>query len=156
MSACTRSLEFLLESDVDELRGTADTEAGTHVRSCARCRGAARRILASNELLGAALGAVPGDLDVDAVLARARLTVESGPGPELPARRPWRRWAALAAAASIGSLMLLGERDPAPPGVPLAPLSAELPTVDAPADQNVTVIQTDNPDITVLWFFQGE
>jgi len=64
-----------------------------------------------------------------------------------------RRWAALAAAAVIAALLLLpGERTPyeAPP---ITVRTARLPTVEASAGQSVAVMETSNPDITVLWFF---
>jgi hypothetical protein len=60
---------------------------------------------------------------------------------------------ALAVAASIAALLLLARRELPPPGVELAPRLATPVTVEAPADRNVAVIATSNPDITVLWFF---
>jgi hypothetical protein len=163
MSECTKSLDELLDADVDELRGRADTELSRHVSHCTRCGAAARRILASNAALDRALASAP-SLDVEAVLARARLATAPDrdgastrrpgvPDSSGPRWQRWHAWAGLAAAASLAALVLLSVREPSLPGTPGQPLTNAQAMVEAPPDRDVAVIQTDNPDITVLWFF---
>lgn len=163
MSDCTNFLGALLEAEVDELRGYADTALSHHVAQCASCAAAAERILDANRALDRALAPTPA-LDVEAVLARARPAAARG-GNDRSSRRPeaghasrpvgrrWRAWAGLAAAASVAALILISEREPGLPGTPDPPLKRAQALVEAPADRKVAVIQTDNPDITVLWFF---
>ena len=161
MSECTRPLEPLLEADPDELRGVGESKTAEHVRSCARCAAAAERVLRHNAALDAALAQSPDAPDVDALLRRARLQIDEpmrGPRDTTPdgararAWRRWRRWAPVAAAAALAALLLIGDREPELIGTPGAPRTAVAPLVESP-DQNVAVIQTDNPDITVLWFY---
>ena len=163
MSGCRKSVAALLEADVDELLGYADTELSRHLSGCARCAAAAQRILDANRALDHALDSAPA-LDVETVLARARLAAAAGAAGR-SARRPdarhatgspgrrWHAWAGLVAAASVAALVLLSDREPSLPGTPTSSLATARATVEAPADRNVIVIQTDNPDITVLWFF---
>lgn len=64
----------------------------------------------------------------------------------------------LLAAAVLAGLLLVTRREPVPPGVVLVPPVRSDPTpyvVEAPAGRSVAVIATDDPDITVLWFFEG-
>ena len=155
MSGCTRSLDYLLEAELDELDGASDTEVGRHIRDCERCRAVAQKVLDSTTRLDAALATVPDGFDLDAVLGRAG-SPESGPRAATisPIRRRWQQIASVALAASIVGLLVLGDRDEPLPGASFAPrLSTQLPIVEPSTGQNVAVITTDNPDITVLWFF---
>ena len=153
MSECRRSFDTLLDADVAELSGLAETELAVHISGCISCAAAARKILEGNDTLDDVLGSAP-PIDARALVARARLealpkAVEKAPNP---ARR-WRGWAMLGAAASIAALLVLSERDVRMPGVEVAPRTEVHAIVEAPAGRNVAVIQTDDPDITVLWFF---
>lgn len=153
MTECARSPEALLDAELEELSGVAETDLGVHVRACARCAATARAILEGNDALDGVLGSVP-PIDARALLARAR--VEVVPGAEKRAPRFGRRWrqgAALAAAAAIAVLLVLSERDRSMPGVEMAPRAEVYSMVEAPADLSVAVIQTDDPDITILWFY---
>ena len=152
MSGCTRSLDALLEADVEELSGIAETELGVHIRGCISCAAAARKVLEGNDALDEVLGSAP-PIDAGAVVARARLEALPKAEGRVPSPGRWRGWAALGAAASIGALLVLSERDPSMPGLELAPRAEVHSIVEAPAGRNVAVIHTDNPDITVLWFF---
>jgi hypothetical protein len=155
MSDCTRSLDDLLEADLDELRGESVTEVGRHIRDCGQCRSVAQRILDSTARLDAALATRPGGFDVNAVLARARSPKSTPQAATItPLRSRWQRIASVALAASIVGLLVLGDRDQPLPGTAFVPsLRAELPIVEPSVGQNVVVIKTDNPDITVLWFY---
>ena len=155
MSDCARALEYLLDAEPDELSGRSDTEVGRHVRECDRCRAASQKVLDSTARLDAALAVVPDDFDFAAILRRAkspeskRHTATVG-----PIRRRWGGIATVALAASIVGLLVLSDRDDPLPGTAVtARVTVQLPIVDAAADQDVAVIETDNPDITVLWFF---
>ena len=153
MNECTRSFDTLLEADVEELRGLAETELGVHISGCISCAAAARKVLQGNDALDHVLDSAP-PIDARALVARARLEAlpkAEGRAPN-PARR-WRGWTALGAAASIAALLVLSDRDVPMPGVELAPRTEVHSIVDVAVGQSVAVIQTDNPDITVLWFF---
>ena len=155
MSDCTRSLDYLLEADLDELGGQSATDVGRHIRDCGRCRAMAQRVLDSTARLDAALATVPDGFDVDSVLVRAKSPESRSQAATISPIRPrWQRIASVALAASIVGLLVLGDRDEPLPGTAFAPrLTAQLPIVDPSSVQNVAVIETENPDITVLWFF---
>jgi hypothetical protein len=53
----------------------------------------------------------------------------------------------------VAALLLLPGRPLPPSFEPPAGRQASLPTVENTSGQRVAVMQTDNPDITVLWFF---
>ena len=155
MNDCARSLDYLLEAELGELDAASDTEIGRHIRDCERCRRAAQKMLDGTARLDAALATVPDGFDVDAVLKRAR-SPESGPRSSTATalHSQWKRFATLALAASIVGLLVLRNWDEALPGPALVPrVTAELPIVEPSSGQSVAVINTDNPDITVLWFF---
>lgn len=68
----------------------------------------------------------------------------------------WTRWTALAAAAVVATLLLV-RSDELPPGPSIvSPLEAATPPTVESASEDVAVIETDNPDITVVWFIRGE
>lgn len=154
MSACADVRALLLEAEPAELRGLGSSTAAAHVRDCAACARIASQILEDTAALDAWLGAAP-DPPIEALLERAGeragATPFRRPGPFLARHR----WAALAAAAVIVAVVLVS-RAGAPPGVagPMTLATAEPPPVvaESPAG-TVAVIATDNPDITVLWFF---
>ena len=175
---CSEVSRALLEADPRELRGEGDTPMARHLHACPHCRGAARIILRGEESLAASMvEAVPAS-DLDQVLRRA--SAPPSPPPRISKRR-WTRHLGLAlvplAAAAVGVGLFLGVDpgiDPdAEPGVlgtleapsgsaPGPPLA--LRTFDAgsppprlalqiPEGRNAAVLATDDPDITVLWFF---
>lgn len=153
MSDCTRFRHDLLATDPDELSGRADSALGRHIRDCERCRVAARVILEATEGLRTVFDAPAPPLDADAVLARARFEAVPSRSKSDGRRVAWGRWVSVAAAAAIGGLLLLGERERPLPGQAFTPRLQPFAVVEAPADRNVVVIPTENPDITVLWFF---
>ena len=158
MTTCDRYREALLEAEPDDLRGIGQTEVARHVRGCPACARAGTIILEATESLNAFLSGVEPVPDLDAVLRRAATPEGITPQPaDLPGPvAPWRlsrRWAAFAAAAAIAALLLLpGRPPPLPPPATLA-TRAPLPTVESAPGQTVAVFETENPDITVLWFF---
>jgi hypothetical protein len=63
------------------------------------------------------------------------------------------------AAAVLAGLWAIGDRDPPPlPGraTPAARTEAALPLVESSPGRDVAVMPTNDPDITILWFFPGE
>lgn len=151
MSVCDAWMDDLLEAEPAALRGEGDTPLAAHVRSCAGCREAATVLLEETALLDAALGATP-PLDVDAVLRRAALDVASGAQPNTPVRTRGRWAAGTAVAAAAVAVLYLGRATP-PPAPGGAAVGAAVPILEAAPAQDVAVLATGNPDITVLWFF---
>jgi hypothetical protein len=92
------------------------------------------------------LARAPSAPDVDAILAAA-----DAPESKVIAFPTWRRWSALAAAAAAAGLFFF--RADAPMQVVSTNTFVEAPLLEAAPDQNVAVLGTANPDITVLWFF---
>ena len=153
MIECPR-VHDLLEAEPEELSGAGTTPLARHVRGCERCAVSARMILGANAGLEAALNAATARVvpDLDALIAEARVAGVSGE-PARP-RHAWRMWATLAAAATVVGLLLLPALDPSLPGVPLEATAAPA-AHEIPAGRDVAIIATDNPDITILWFFEG-
>jgi hypothetical protein len=158
VSECSR-LDELLLAEPEELSAGAraplgEHPLGLHLCSCDRCAAAARRILDATAALDAALSRAGSEAapDLDAITARAG--VGGSAQPPARRRRTWKLAAVLAAAGIVG-LVLLPEWDPTFPGVPLEPQATAPAAIDAPSGEYVAVIATDNPDITVLWFFEG-
>jgi hypothetical protein len=162
MSTCSDFREMLLEAEPSELRAEGGGALAEHLRRCDGCRRAALVILAANDDLAEALAGEADPAAVDAVLRDAGVASVAGEAPPRPG--PWRRarnwaWAGGALAAAVAGVILIrGRPAPTPPSLVSARVAAQerLPVVaDASADR-VAVLATDDPDITVLWFFQEE
>ena len=141
---CLEARAALLEADLEELRGTADTSLALHLRDCADCRAGAERILRVEDALGRRLAALAPRRSI----ARAPATPRR--------RRPWRWAVPLAAAAGIVALVVTRPPEPRPEDhrpPDLATHEVGGVSVRAPAGRNVAVFQTDNPDIVVIWFY---
>jgi anti-sigma factor RsiW len=159
MTTCDRYREALLEAEPDDLRGLGPTEVARHIRACPACARAGEIILETTASLNVFLD-VGGEMaapDLDAVLRRAAASVRTTPPNDRPESMvPWRvnrRWVGLAAAAAITALLLLPGQPPPLPPVATVAAAAPLPTVESAPGQTVAVFETQNPDITVLWFF---
>ncbi len=160
---CSDALQAILEADPAELEGPGSGSLAAHLRGCRRCRSMARAILADEALLAQGLVTSVPLLDLDRLLDEALgaapvseiVMVESTPS-EKPRSFSWRRAAAtllpLAAAATLAALFL--GRSPQLPGDPYQP-APEVPGLglEVPEGRNVAVLATNNPDITILWFF---
>jgi hypothetical protein len=155
---CDEARALLLEAEPEELKGTGGSPLSLHLSACPRCAAAAARVLEATRELDAHLATASHGSGVDAVLAR--LADAGTLGGEGLHGRPQRRWGpavwgSLALAAAAAGLVFV-TRTPAPmhEGTPRTTASAPpLPLVEASNAATVAVIQTDNPDITVLWFF---
>lgn len=154
MTTCRETRNWLLESDASEWGETsADRERERdHLNGCDSCQALATRILRTNAMLDEVLSSPGPGVDSAALIARARLQSEPARST-LIRRTASRRWLVLAAAAALGALTLWGEREPRLPGTTLAYPSGPDPVVHATTSDGVAVFQTDNPDITVLWFY---
>jgi len=142
---CIEARAALVEADLEELRGAADTPLALHLRACADCRSAADRIARVEGAMGRRIAA----LAPRRALARAPATLPRR-------RRPWRWAAPLAAAAGVGALLLVVPRPPRPADdgrTDTTVREAGGVSVRAPAGRNVAVFQTDDPDIVVIWFY---
>lgn len=159
MSTCENVRRLILEAEPDELRGIGSGRVAAHVRDCSSCGHLAARILEETAALDAYLTAEADPSTVEEVLRRAGIASPHWTGTRSRPRDWWGRrsaWIALAAAASAAALLLARGRVPTTAPVPVALAVAELPPlVQSSSDRTVAVMQTDNPDITVLWFFQG-
>ncbi len=158
MTTCERYRDALLEAEPDDLRGIGQTDVARHIKACPACARAGEVILETTASLNAYLGSEEHAPALDAVLRRSataevtppRQTERAGP---VASWRTNRRWVALAAAASIAALLLVpGRPAPLPPTATVA-TAEPLPTVESAPGQTVAVFETENPDITVLWFF---
>ena len=146
---CEIARDLLLEADLAELRDEADGALARHLRACPACRERANRILGHYAALGVALD---------------RATPRAAPGNAIRGHRstrpsPARRWAVavpLALAASLAAFLLSRQRGDqgltvglaSPPAMATASLDVQVPPGRA-----VTVFQTDNPNIVVIWSF---
>lgn len=152
MSDCASFRALLLEAEPAELRGEGESPLARHVRACSSCARAAALVLGETARLDALLSEAP-PLDVDALLARAG--VKSGRAAAPPRRFLRRLWVPAAVAAALAALLLwqaVGVRTPPTPITAVAERTT-LPLVEPIPGQDVAVMQTDDPDITVVWLF---
>lgn len=152
---CTEARDRLLEADLAELNGEADTELGMHVRDCAGCRAVAERLAGQERSLAAALDAVQPRMGVEEALVRvAAESASRGRVLTFPLRKAWGLVPLAAAAAVAGVLVTSnGGQLPGEPIDVAALHQAPVPTVEASTGQSVAVFETQNPDIVVVWTF---
>jgi anti-sigma factor RsiW len=147
---CHMAREAMLTADQTDLDGQTDSPLGRHLRTCARCRAAAERLLRSHQELAAYL-ATPthrGSVDV----ARRALQAAAH-RPRVAGRL--RRALPLAAAAVIAGV-LVSRRRPSSDQLttPVSRFTSAAFSVTAPPGRNLVVLeQSDNPDIVVVWFY---
>ena len=155
---CAEAHEALLDADLTTLKGTGDEPLAHHIRACTSCAMRARIILQGEESLAKVLTTEGYGLDLDKILDASGLA-PSGVLPPLPTR--WRaralaghglRLLPVAAAAALAALFLV--RGPSLPGPAYSP-PASPPGLDVqtPEGSSVAVLETNNPNITVLWLF---
>lgn len=170
MTTCSEVRELLLEASPAEIRGEGEGALVEHLRECALCRRRAARLLEAEAALDTALGEA-GALDVEAVLDRAaQAPVELTWRERAGSAARWvagahrlasvrrglsgpRRWIPVAAAAAVAALLLVTQ-GPAPVPLPAVARAEAPPLVEASSSDGVAILETDNPNITVLWFFE--
>ena len=103
--------------------------------------------------------------DVASLDPRRRTEVDGEPsarGSTADADRSWLRaaWVPLAAAAALAAVLVFSRDDPfagAPPGAPPPePTMEPRVSVTPPADRAAAIMETENPDITIVWLYQRE
>lgn len=158
MMACRTVRTLLLDAEAEALRGEGASEAAEHVRTCPACAARAGIVLAETAAIDRFLSVAAPPLDVDAVLSAAGHRMGGGATTGHSSRAvpfpSWRRWVPLAAAAAVAGLLLLRDDPGLPPSSSASPaISPAPPLVEKAAHQNVAVLATANPEITVVWFF---
>ena len=149
MSLCAEIRELMLEAEPRALSGEGDDAVAHHLRNCPACAELGRRILDDAEDLRTFLGGWRETPDVDAILEAAG-HFDKAPATVLSFPR-WRTWAVAAAAAVVAGLLLIPGEAPLVESPRRAPPTP--PLVEVAPGQNVAVMATANPDITVLWFY---
>jgi hypothetical protein len=150
---CAEAHEAILEADPGELSGNGEGALAIHLSGCSKCRQLARLVLDGEADLGRTLVEAVPSPNLDEILERgARRGAQRG-----TRRSPRRRfvWATVVPLASAATLVgIFFTREPQLPGPPYTPPPASVGLdVQAPEGQNVAVLKTNNPDITVLWLF---
>ena len=134
---CELAFERMLDADPEELEARGDSGLDVHIQGCGRCQAVAAELLAGHEMLAARIMSVELDGGVEAVLPAVRRAATER------IRRRRLIWFALPAAIAA-ALVLLAIRDRQP--------SAQ-PTVRLAPNTNALVLETNNPRITVVWFY---
>ena len=149
---CAEAYPAILEADPSDLEGLGESDLARHIRECPRCQEMASAVLSGERALAQGLVSAVAPPDLDALLDEAL-----GPAAETKSLRfrPWRYGLTLlpvAAAAAMVALFLGSE--PQLPGDPYFPpeLTPGL-GLAVPEGQNVAILATNDPDITVLWLF---
>lgn len=162
---CETALDRMMEAEPAELRGPGDTPLARHLQTCPRCGRVAAALVAELDALDAALDAYAAAGDAEAAADTALAAAPPRPaGREAPSpRSPWwrrslRGGVPLAAAAAVATLLLVGRGpDPEPSPAP-APVTSRSPrvAVEPPANRGAAVLETGNPNITIVWLYERE
>ncbi len=149
---CEQALERMLDADPEELEGRGDSELVLHIQGCSRCQAVAAELLAGHEMLAERIQSVDVDRGVEAVLPAVRRAAT-----QRIRRRRLTRFALPPAAAAAVALVSIRDRAPsmplADPPTQLAGQSLKQPTVRLAPNTNALVLETNNPKITVVWFY---
>ena len=149
---CAEALQSILEADPLDLEEQGDSTLAVHLRECHRCREAARAVLFEESALAEGLTAAVAPPDLDALLDQALGSDAKARVLRFRPRRFGLTLLPMAAAAAMAALFLGSE--PQLPGDPYIPpeLAPGL-GLEVPEGQDVAVLATNNPEITVVWFF---
>ena len=169
---CGEFQEWLLEVDPPALAGAlsdavdrsvspaaarldASAPAPDHLRTCSSCRRAADRVLADQEHLAAGMASLAPVLPLEESTASA--IRESARRENRLRRGSW-----MAVAAAVAGALALNAPDvwrnlgPETAEVALRSSGSQfMPEVEAMLDESVLVLETDNEDVVVFWFYQG-
>jgi len=149
---CQRSRQWLPLAAGGDLPNLRRWLLNRHLKHCGPCQKALTRLETVNALAAEALAAAPPDSPslAEAVLlglppAKRRIIKES------TGRRSWR-FALPAMAAAVTLALLMVQRQP----TRLPEVYQHLPVVvEAPENTTVMTFKTDDPKITVVWFFKN-
>lgn len=158
---CEAARARILEADVQELAQPTDAAWREHLERCPACRAAAERVLEETRALDHALARMGPRMTPEEAVALARRGVVASGARRSLRVGPWirRAWPALplAAAAALAGLLLLRPAEPRGDRAGLQPPPAAdetmALTVHARDDARMVVFETDDPSITVVWFF---
>lgn len=145
---CEQARSWMLEADLAELRAVGGSPLADHLAGCEECRRRAEAIVAGMAELDHALA----ELARPAATRRATLL-------RLRPARVWRWAAPLALAAGMAAVMLARRPAPAeePPGVTAERIArvlfAPAPVARSVDGRGVAVLETNDPDVTVVWFY---
>ena len=149
---CEMALEQMLASDVEDLTGESGTDLAAHVVVCERCQAVASEIVEGQRRLADGLRAMEAGRTVDAVLDEVRAQATRR-------RRRARVFGVLVpfAAAAALALLITSDRSGRVPSDAVVPESATAvpprTLVRLPPATNAMLLKTDNPKITVVWFY---
>lgn len=152
MMECREARHLLLEADLllDADPTQAEQHLSQHLEACADCRGLVATVRSHTRALGDVLERPNAERpDLDLILAAAAV-------PSVETRRSRIHVSpalTFLAAAALATVLFMSGGDRPLPGTPLVSTAEVLPDVEVAAG-NVAVIQTANPDITVLWFYE--
>lgn len=144
---CEHARRWMLEAEPAELRAVGGSPMADHLAGCEECRRRAEAIVAGMEELDHALAELARPAAPQRTLLRLR-----------PARA-WRWAAPLALAAGMAAVMLARRPAPAeePPGVTAERIArvlfAPAPVARSVDGRGVAVLETNDPDVTVVWFY---
>ena len=156
--SCDVPRQALLEADLAELRGTADTDLAAHIQECEHCQETSRMILDGYVALDSVLNR---HIQIDArhVVAEAnssRTTLLSD-ALHWVSSTPAIKWSmASVLIATVTLTVLFGSRSrhisPDEKTMPPALMTVET-TPHTIKKSDFAVVQTDNPNIKIYWFF---
>jgi hypothetical protein len=150
--------ELSADRRADAVESPSEAEWREHAQACASCLTLAERILEAQEELAAGLELLtPVGRLADALAVASREAV----GRRRRARRRRVSWGTTAAVAA-GVLMIRsfdsggGFRTDSIDAVARGYIGSALaPEVEALLDESVVVLETDDEDVVVFWFYQG-
>ena len=148
---CEMALDQMLESDVEDLTGESGTELAAHIVACERCQAVASEIVEGQRRLADSLRAMEAVRTVDVVLDEVRSQATRR-------RRRARAFGVLVPLAAAAALALLVTSDPSgtvPSDAVIPEIAIAVPPtlVRLPPATNAILLKTDNPKITVVWFY---
>lgn len=155
--SCLEVRTLLLEAEPHELLGEGQSSVARHVRACTACAELAQRMLGAQHELADALAHL-GTHTTQLTHASTPTRTEAPATPARRTRRTLLRAAAPLAAAAVLALLLVPRGGEPPIAVPpeLIAVASDVPVVNVPAGENVAVMQTTNPRITVIWYLNRE
>jgi anti-sigma factor RsiW len=149
---CERARDALLEAEPADLVPGGASELTRHLASCPRCARRAAAIHRGQLALSAALAAGGPQGTADRAVRAAQAAARRA-----PISRAWRIAVPLTLAAGIAALVVVwraGQQGEPATTARFTPEPALPPlAVEAPPGRTVSVFQTDNPNIVVIWYF---
>lgn len=168
--ACAGVRDLMLEADPAELRGTGSSQVAAHVCECIPCRRLADGMLTAQLELATSLDALTAQR-ANAVGSKADLSLSqirgASPAPatgrvtRVPGSMSYRRAAGVLLAAAAALVLILYPRSGAElarpePRTERIAMAADRPVVSVTSGDEVVIMNTTNPNITVVWYMDRE